>query len=130
MLLRSPLKVGAPREPRAVLLRSTPGSELLRSQGRCSSGAEARGGSYQKLTSLTTPTVGGGTPITQFGFRLLVLEAHVDVHLLAKLEKKTLQVSLGMHLQLTLRGQWKIGCDVVTPPKMHFDNSGALNIGV
>ena len=55
MLLRSPLRVGAPQEPVSVLLRSTPGSEVLRSQGRCSSGAGARGGSRQERQSPTTP---------------------------------------------------------------------------
>ena len=54
MLLRSPVRVGAPEELRSVLLRSTPGSELLRSQGRCSSGAGARGGSCQERPSPTT----------------------------------------------------------------------------
>ena len=54
MLLRSPLRVGAPEEPGSVLLRSIPGSELLRSQGRCSSGAGARGGSCQERPSPTT----------------------------------------------------------------------------
>ena len=54
MLLRSPLRVGAPQEPGSVLLRSTPGSELLRSQGRCSPGAGARGGSCQERPSPTT----------------------------------------------------------------------------
>ena len=54
MLLRSPLRVGAPQEPGSVLLRSIPGSELLRSQGRCSSGVGARGGSCQERPSHTT----------------------------------------------------------------------------
>ena len=31
VLLRSPLRVGAPQEPGSVLLRTTQGSELLRS---------------------------------------------------------------------------------------------------
>ena len=54
VLLGSPLKVGAPREPGSVLLRSTPGSELLKSQGRCSSGGGARGGFCQERPSPTT----------------------------------------------------------------------------
>ena len=43
-----------------MLLRSTAGSELLRSQGRCSSGAGARGGSCQERPSPTTrkPSLG------------------------------------------------------------------------
>ena len=40
-----------------MLLRSNPGSELLRSQGRCSSGAGARGGSCQERPSPTTQFV-------------------------------------------------------------------------
>ena len=48
--------VGAPQEPGSVLLRSTPGSELLRSQGRCSSGAGARGGFCKERPSPTTHT--------------------------------------------------------------------------
>ena len=58
MLLRSPLRVGASQEPGSVLLRSTPGSELLRSHGRCSSGAGARGGSCQERPSPTTLLMG------------------------------------------------------------------------
>ena len=54
VLLRSPLRVGAPQEPGSVLLRSILGSELLRSQGRCSLGAGARGGSCQERPSPTT----------------------------------------------------------------------------
>ena len=54
MLLRSPLRVGAPQEPGSVLLRRSQGSELLRSQGRCSSGAGPRGGSYQERPSPST----------------------------------------------------------------------------
>ena len=58
MLLRSPLRVGAPEEPGSVLLRSIPGSELLRSQGPCSSGAGARGGSCQERPSPATHYAG------------------------------------------------------------------------
>ena len=58
MLLRSPVRVGAPEELGSVLLRSTPGSQLLSSQGRCSSGAGARGGSCQERPSPTTPDFG------------------------------------------------------------------------
>ena len=58
VLLRSPLRVGAPQEPGSVLPRSIPGSELLRSQGRCSSGPGARGGSCQERPSPTTQNAG------------------------------------------------------------------------
>ena len=55
-------RVGAPQEQTrssgagSVLLRSTPGSELLRSQGRRSSGAGARGGLSHERPSPTTPS--------------------------------------------------------------------------
>ena len=42
-----------------MLPRSTPGSDLLRSQGRCSSRGGARGGSCHGRPSPTTPEIAG-----------------------------------------------------------------------
>ena len=57
VLLRSALRVGALQEPGLVLPKSTPGSELVRSQGWCSSRAGATGGSRQGRPSPTTTQI-------------------------------------------------------------------------